>query len=199
VSGIDRSSIACQDLKAAVDRFGAPLLAVHRVDLHTELMRLANVSEVQGLEKGQEIDGIVLRLASPVTRVEAQEGRIEFADGTVKHADLIVGADGLRSVVRNAVASNPDFTEPISPISTGQSAFRFLVPTEELQATVYGCKLLKWKTAGSCLLADTKLVDKERHIMWYPCREYVLYEPQEANSMVHALIAVNPVALFKTL
>lgn len=183
VSGTDLVRIACQDLSAAADKFGAPFYAVHRVDLHKELMRLANVAEVRGPETGQETDGIVLRLASPVTRVDAQEGRIEFADGTVKHADLIVGADGLRSVVRNAVARDPNLAELIS---TGQSAFRFLVPTEELQATASGRKLLEWKSPGACLLADTKLVDKERHIMWYPCREYVLCE---LNCVVHTLIA----------
>ncbi|KHN94382.1 Aromatic-ring hydroxylase-like protein [Metarhizium album ARSEF 1941] len=171
VSGIDLTRISRQDLSAAADTFGAPLLAVHRVDLHKELMRLASVAEVRGPETGQEIEGIVIHLASPVTRVDGQQGRIEFADGTVKHAHLIVGADGLRSAVRDAVTGGPDVAEPINLISTGHGAFRFLITTEELHATAYGRKLLKWKTAGACLLADTKLVDKERHIMWYSCRD----------------------------
>ncbi|KAK2592068.1 hypothetical protein QQS21_010229 [Conoideocrella luteorostrata] len=171
VNGVDLARIACQDLNGAADKLGAPFFAIHRVDLHRELMRLANVSEVRGPVTGQQVDGIILRLASPVTRVGAQEGRIEFADGTVRHADLIVGANGLRSVVRNAVAHGPGLAESIRLVSTGQSAFRFLVPTEDLRATVSGRKLLEWKTLGACLLADTKLVDKERHIMWYPCRE----------------------------
>ncbi|TWU71325.1 hypothetical protein ED733_001134 [Metarhizium rileyi] len=171
VSGIDLARIACQDLKAAGDKFGAPFFAVHRVDLHKELMRLASVSEVQGPSASQQVDGIVLHLASPVSMVDARQGRIEFADGTVKHADLIVGADGLRSVARKAVACDPGLAEPFNLNSTGQSAFRFLVPTKDLQETVSGRKLLEWKTPGACLLADTKLVDKERHIMWYPCRD----------------------------
>ncbi|KID97527.1 Monooxygenase, FAD-binding protein, partial [Metarhizium majus ARSEF 297] len=172
VSGIDLGRIACQDLHAAADKFGAPFFAVHRVDLHRELMRLANVSEAaRGPGTGQQADGILLQLASPVTRVDAQEGRIEFADGTVRHADLVVGADGLRSVVRDAVARGAGLAEPVGLVATGQSAFRFLVPTEDLQATASGRKLLAWKTPGACLLADTKLVDKERHIMWYPCRD----------------------------
>ncbi|KID84046.1 Monooxygenase, FAD-binding protein [Metarhizium guizhouense ARSEF 977] len=171
VSGIDLARIACQDLHAAADKFGAPFFAVHRVDLHRELMRLANVSEARGPGTDQQADGILLQLASPVTRVDAQEGRIEFADGTVRHADLVVGADGLRSVVRDAVARGAGLAEPIGLVATGQSAFRFLVPTEDLQATASGRKLLAWKTPGACLLADTKLVDKERHIMWYPCRD----------------------------
>ena len=197
VSGIDLARIACQDLSAAADTFGAPFFALHRVDLHKELLRLANVSQVRGPHAEQESDGIVLRLASPVTRVDAGQGRIEFADGTVKHAHLIVGADGLRSVVRNAVIREPQRAELIS---TGQSAFRFLISTEELQATVSGRKLLDWKTPGACLLADTKSVDGERHMMWYPCREY------DSMSMTrHALRSIDvdsenfSVALFKTL
>lgn len=178
VSGIDLGRIMCQDLSTANDTFGAPFFAVHRVDLHKELMRLANVSQASPTDTPQESDGVTLHLASAVTRVDAVEGRIEFADGTVKHADLIVGADGLRSVVRNAVVQTSRQAELIS---TGYSAFRFLIPTEELQAFSTGRKLLEWKTPGACLLADTELEDNERHIIWYPCREYASAESPHAR------------------
>ncbi|KAF4506045.1 hypothetical protein G6O67_006167 [Ophiocordyceps sinensis] len=103
VSGTDLAPVARRDLSAATDMFGAPFLTVHRVNLHTELMRPANVSQ----------------------------GRIEFVDGTVKHADVIVGADGLRSAVRSAVIRDPRHAELLS---TGFRAFRFLVPTDKARS-----------------------------------------------------------------
>ncbi|PHH60505.1 hypothetical protein CDD81_1595 [Ophiocordyceps australis] len=168
VNGVNLKRIVCQDLSAAKDMFGAPFFAVHRVDLHTELMRLANVSQVQGPAAQHDGAVIPLHLASAVARIDAAAGRIEFADGTVKHADVIVGADGVRSVVRNAVVGDAQQAELLP---TGQGAFRFLVSTKELQATAAGRELLKWKMPGACLLADPTIEDKERHIMWYPCRD----------------------------
>ncbi|PHH81286.1 hypothetical protein CDD82_1117 [Ophiocordyceps australis] len=179
VNGVNLKRIVCQDLSAAKDMFGAPFFAVHRVDLHTELMRLANVSQVQGPSVQHQGTGIPLHLSSPVARVDAAAGRIEFVDGTVKHADLIVGADGVRSVVRSAVVGQEQQAELLP---TGQGAFRFLVSTQELHATPAGRELLEWKTPGACMLADPMIEDKERHIMWYPCR----------NGSVQNFVGIHP-------
>ncbi|ODA80864.1 hypothetical protein RJ55_03824 [Drechmeria coniospora] len=181
VNGIDLGKIVSQDLSAATDIFGAPFYSVHRVDLHNELMRLADASEPEDSGAGTEVDeapgGIELHLGSRVARVDAQEGKMEFVDGKVKHADLIVGADGLRSVVREAVLQDAD--DPPVLQATGQSAFRFLIPTEDLKQTPAGQDLLAWKSSGACLLADTKLIDKERHIMWGMIQNFVGIHPTE--------------------
>ena len=51
---------------------------------------------------------------------------LEFANGRVEHADLVVGADGVRSTVRRWVTGADD------AIYSGTSAFRGIVPTENL-------------------------------------------------------------------
>lgn len=164
VDGLNLRCIACQNLEDASERFGAPYFAIHRVDLHSELMRLAGASE----NENQASKGINLRLASPVKHVDAKKGSIELADGTVEYADLIVGADGLHSIVRQAVIKDK---EQVKLIKTGHSAFRFLIPTETLEADPAGRELLERKSRGATLLVDTRAVEIERHLMWYPCRK----------------------------
>ena len=51
---------------------------------------------------------------------------LEFANGRVEHADLVVGADGVRSTVRRWVTGADD------SVYSGTSAFRGIVPTENL-------------------------------------------------------------------
>jgi salicylate hydroxylase len=166
VDGISLKQIACQNLSKASERFGAAYVAVHRVDLHEELMRLAKLNQPGGVE---------LHLSSRVVRIDADAGQIELIDGRLEDADLIIGADGIRSVSRTAISISGDSncSSTAGATSTGLSAFRFLVPTELLQADAAGKELLEWKTPGATLLGDPNSVtmEQERHIMWYACRE----------------------------
>jgi 2-polyprenyl-6-methoxyphenol hydroxylase-like FAD-dependent oxidoreductase len=69
-------------------RFGAPLMLLHRADLHDAL--------VAALPSG------ALRLGAECAGVE-QDGvgaEARLADGSLQRADVVVGADGLRSTVR---------------------------------------------------------------------------------------------------
>ncbi|CRG92676.1 salicylate hydroxylase, putative [Talaromyces islandicus] len=166
VDGITLRQIACQDLSKAPERFGAAYVAVHRVDLHEELMRLAKLNQPGGVE---------LHLSSRVVRIDADAGQIELIDGRFEDADLIIGADGIRSVSRMAISGSGDANSPstAAATSTGLSAFRFLVPTESLQTNAAGKELLEWKTPGATLLGDPNSVttEQERHLMWYACRD----------------------------
>jgi salicylate hydroxylase len=166
VDGITLRQIACQDLNQASERFGAAYVAVHRVDLHEELMRLAKLNQPGGVE---------LHLSSRVVRIDAIAGQIELIDGRLEEADLIIGADGIRAVSRMAIdgLSDTNGSSTAAAISTGLSAFRFLVPTESLQSNAAGKDLLQWKTPGATLLGDPNSIttEQERHLMWYACRE----------------------------
>ncbi len=82
----DGSEIAGFDPAAIERRFGAPLLAMHRADLLAGLLRGAGPERV--------------RWGAEVSAVEGSGVRL--ADGTSESADLLVGADGLNSVVRGA-------------------------------------------------------------------------------------------------
>lgn len=170
VSGIDLSPIASHDLRDAAKIFGAAPKGIHRVDLHRELMRLANITELHGPSAiaPEMASGLtLLHLSSPAMSVDAELGSVRFADGTTKHADLIVGADGLHSVVRGAVVTDPKHGEPLQ---TGQSAFRFLIKAEDLEALEAGRDLLELKRPGTISFIDTMNSDTDRHLVWYPCR-----------------------------
>ena len=95
-------------------RFGAPYFGIHRADLQKTLSAAFGA---QNLHLGCRL----------VDLVEQRDGVVlQFANGRVEHADLVVGADGVRSTVRRWVTGADD------AIYSGTSAFRGIVPTENL-------------------------------------------------------------------
>jgi 2-polyprenyl-6-methoxyphenol hydroxylase-like FAD-dependent oxidoreductase len=98
----DGSTLAGFESTAIEERFGEPLVCFHRGDLHEGLVRRL------GEEK--------LRLGARLTACEGNE--LRFADGSVEQADLVVGADGINSVVRGALFGTEE------PRDSGLAAFR---------------------------------------------------------------------------
>jgi 2-polyprenyl-6-methoxyphenol hydroxylase-like FAD-dependent oxidoreductase len=90
-------------------RFGAPLMMFHRAELHRVLHRAA----------GEE----VVRLGAECVGVEqdAQRATVRLSDGSWERGDLVVGADGIRSTVRAAVAGES------SPLYSGLTSWRAVV------------------------------------------------------------------------
>ena len=95
-------------------KFGAPYYGVHRADLQKVL---GNAFGTKGLHLG-------CRLANLTE--DAHEVHLEFANGRTASADIVIGADGIRSVVRNWVSGEDDL------IYTGTSGFRGIVPMDRL-------------------------------------------------------------------
>lgn len=95
-------------------RYGAPHLRMHRWDLQEAL-----VSAVRRNDPG------ALHLNAAVRHVEpAEKGvKLAFADAPPVEADVVVAADGIRSVVREQLF------QPKRPEFTGFVAWRGLVPT----------------------------------------------------------------------
>jgi len=93
--------------------YGADFYHVHRADLHATLA------------SGIRSDQATLGAHCTGLRQEKQTAVATFADGTEYEADLIVGADGVRSVIREALwgmeAAN----------YTGHMCWRALVPVEQ--------------------------------------------------------------------
>lgn len=168
-SGISLAKLEIQNLTHAPASFGNAYYAIHRVDLHTELMRIANIHNA--CERGGDTsNGPILHLSSPIAKVDAMDGKVELQDGTVHRADIVVGADGLRSVVRGAVQGG---IEGSDTLHTKLNAFRFLIPTQKLLSIPEGRDLMSWKHPGLTLFVDTDNIQDERSIVWYPCRENV--------------------------
>jgi len=96
---------------------GEPYTQMHRADLHEILAACA-----------RRFNSGVVRLNHRVTgfREDAQGVELVFADGSGARGDLLIGADGLKSVVRAQFLGNAPATY------TGDAAWRILVPTERL-------------------------------------------------------------------
>lgn len=103
--------------------FGAPWLLNHRISLHRELQYLAT-SDDQALPG----EPAKLHLASKVVDVDGEAGTITLADGTTFQGDIIVGSDGIKSVLQKYVLGRPANAKP-----SGHSAYRLLIPFERLR------------------------------------------------------------------
>jgi 2-polyprenyl-6-methoxyphenol hydroxylase-like FAD-dependent oxidoreductase len=98
----DGKVLAQFDPTVLEQRFGAPLIGLHRADLHQALVGALGADRVR----------LGTRLA------EYEEGELRFADGSTRRADLIVGADGINSVLRAALVGDGD------PRDSGYVAYR---------------------------------------------------------------------------
>jgi salicylate hydroxylase len=95
-------------------RFGAPYFGIHRADLQRIL--------------SSALDPVRLHLGHRVVDLVDQGDMIGlgFAAGRSVQADVVVGADGVRSVVRRFVAGGEE------TVYSGTSAFRGIVPADRL-------------------------------------------------------------------
>jgi salicylate hydroxylase len=92
---------------------GASYFQIHRGDLHSALQ-----------DAVRELDDKAIVLNSKVVRVEEDSAHasIHFDNGSSVRAELVVGADGIKSVVRKHVIGSDQ------PVFTGQVAWRCTVP-----------------------------------------------------------------------
>ncbi|MCC5867692.1 MAG: FAD-dependent monooxygenase [Gammaproteobacteria bacterium] len=99
------------------EQYGAPYLQLHRADLHAILVQAV-----------QAADPDTLCLGRTCTGIEESSGEVllHFAGGERERCVALIGADGLKSTVREQVfgAAVPDFS--------GFVAWRGLVPTTSL-------------------------------------------------------------------
>lgn len=98
------------------DAYSSPYLSVHRADLHTVL-----------LEEAQRL-GVVIRLNSNILKINTASAKpsIMLSTGETFECDVIIGADGQRSVCRESLLGN----DP--PIDSGDEVFRITVNTSQV-------------------------------------------------------------------
>ncbi|KAJ3716990.1 FAD/NAD(P)-binding domain-containing protein [Lentinula raphanica] len=120
---------------------GAPWHIVHRADLYEMLFTLASPY-------------MDLRMNSKVTSLNADNPNtpsVTVQTGEVISADLIIGADGINSIVRGSITGQPRL--PLS-VPAGDIAYRVVLPTEtfkeepQLRALVEEPRIRCWIGPG---------------------------------------------------
>jgi salicylate hydroxylase len=127
---------------ASVERYGFPYLMIHRGDLHRLLIDAVNAVSSDVIRTGARCVGFR----------PADDGlSISLADGVVVTADILIGADGVHSAVRQALFG------PDRPEFTGCMAWRGLVPMERLPERLRALVGTNWVGPGG-------------HVVTYPLR-----------------------------
>jgi salicylate hydroxylase len=107
-----------RDQTAAAARFGAGVHSFHRADL---LQALASAVEPKSIHLDHRLIGIAER---------SGHAELSFANGSTRQADLVIGADGVHSVVRGALYGEDH------PAYTGQMVWRTLLPGSDVPPEV---------------------------------------------------------------
>jgi 2-polyprenyl-6-methoxyphenol hydroxylase-like FAD-dependent oxidoreductase len=96
------------------ERYGAPFLVMHRADLHASLAAA--------------VPADLVHLNKKLTGLTQDAGgvTVSFTDGSQAHADIVIGADGVHSVVREITLGAE------SPRFTGKVAYRTTFPSRLL-------------------------------------------------------------------
>ena len=127
---------------AAQQRYGAPYATIHRADLHGLLLHAVRQHDAADLQVGRE----VLALEQSAHAV-----RVQTSDQQWHTGDLLVGADGLWSRVRQCLLDD------VAPRFTGHLAFRSLCPQLNLPLSLRSQDIVVWLGVGL-------------HLVQYPVR-----------------------------
>lgn len=134
------------DLEDAATRYGGPYVVLHRSDLLDALLRAARAEPLVTLHT----DHHVTHLADHGDGVT-----VTCADGQEITGRVLVGADGLRSVVRKHVVDD-------EPVCSGYVAYRGVVPIETVDRLSDTDDVVVWMGPGC-------------HFVQYPVRGGKLY------------------------
>jgi len=113
----------------SVELYGAPYLTLHRHDLHQVL--------VEGV-RAAKADAIVLGARCVGLEQDERGAALRFEDGREARADLVVGADGVHSVIRRFLFG------PDQPVFTGVIAWRGVIPAGDLEPRLMAPDSVTW-------------------------------------------------------
>lgn len=120
--------------------YGAPYYTLHRADLHRILRDAANADLMAA-----DLTAVVGQVRLGQRCVGIEEGAdgvdIRFADSSLARADVVVGADGIRSTVRAALVAD-------DARYAGITVYRGLVRARRLAGLVADPRVLVWLGPG---------------------------------------------------
>jgi salicylate hydroxylase len=153
------------DLRAKVEYRGVRVV-YHRQDLHDVLKASATSREGSG-------EPAIIRVSSRVASANYGEGSVELESGEISTGfDLVVGADGIQSLIRTSV-----LTQEINPEPTGLSAYRMMIKAPDIEGDVKISAFLN--PSYSCTTM----------VMGYDCR---LTMGPARNGEVYSIVAMVP-------
>lgn len=129
-----------------VDRYGYPYVVVHRGDLLAILVDACRREPLIHLEN----DKTVVEAWS-----DAESAGVRCEDGSLYRTELLVGADGLHSVVRGLVSDD-------EPVASGFVAYRGTLPMLDVTTEVAEDEVVLWVGTGM-------------HLIQYPVRRGEVY------------------------
>jgi salicylate hydroxylase len=130
-----------------LQRFRKPYVVIHRVDLHQVL-----------LEACRALPNVQMIANTAVTSFEdlGDRVRVDIADGRQYEGAALVGADGIRSTIRQQMRNEGP------PRTLGYVAHRTIVPMSEVTFDVDTDNVVMWSGDGF-------------HIVHYPLRDHSLF------------------------
>ena len=170
----DGSSIVKVPFENIEETYGAPYYLVHRADLHSGLLQAVKKS------------GVTILTKKRVVSYDFEAPSCTTIDGETFTADLIIGADGIKSVARPLLTGKPDV-----PRFTGDVAYRILLPAEKLLADPELASLI----TDPC---TTSWCGPGAHLVGYPIRNSEIYNlvvcatsPNETSDQVWVIKGDN--------
>jgi salicylate hydroxylase/6-hydroxynicotinate 3-monooxygenase len=140
--------------------YGAPFLCMHRADLHHALAASIPMDVIHFNKR-------LVGLREVGTRVE-----LDFEDHTRTATDIVIGADGVHSVVRDIIVG------PDRPVHKGRIAYRSVFNTSRLP--------------------DPGVVGESRTKWWGPDRHIVIYFTAADRSQLYFVTSVPEEAAWMT-
>ena len=149
---------------ALSEAYGSAYWLIHRADYQRILFN-----------KAIEL-GVKVVLSARVASVDTEAPSVTTTEGQIFKADIVVGADGIRSEVRSFVLPNSS----IKPTNTDNCAYRATVSMEEMRKDPETAKLMSD-------LNSNAWIGHQRHVMAYPIRQGAIYNlvlshPNQANA-----------------
>jgi salicylate hydroxylase len=180
VDGVTGGLKAQRDLSYADEKWKGkegqprPWLLCHRVDLHNALKRLA-------LDPAGDGPPAKLHLGVTIKYVDVHTSTVRLEDGQAFISDLVIGADGNRSLCRKYVA--PEAT--LKPF--GKTCYRFMLSRQRLLEDPQTEMFVKQKGCSADISGP------DRKFICYPCRDNTMVNvaafipDEEVGTVTHAV------------
>lgn len=126
---IQRFALADEHLKL----HKAPYNQAHRADLHDALADCVRALKPDAIRLNKKVTGF---------EEDTRSITLRFEDGTSEHGDLLIGADGVKSVIRDRICGS------VKATYTGDAVWRVTVPAASLPANFMDPVMAVWLGPG---------------------------------------------------